>query len=49
VAERYGPALVTPEMMPSENVNEDVLPNGMDAGTEFLQQLQGEREGSADE
>jgi hypothetical protein len=41
VAERYGPALVTPEMMPSENVSEDDLPNGMEAGTGYLRQANG--------
>ena len=38
VAQTYGPALVTPQMMPSENVSEDNLPNGMEAGTEYLRQ-----------
>jgi len=44
VAERYGPELVTPQLMPSENVDEDILPNGMEAGTAYLRQLQGEQE-----
>jgi len=34
--ERYGAALVTPEIMPDANVNEDNLPNGVAAATAYL-------------
>ncbi len=35
-AERHGLALVTPEMMPNADVNEDLLPNGVAAATAYL-------------
>lgn len=47
VAQTYGRALITPGMMPGENVCEEDLPNGMEAGTEYLRQLQGEQEANA--
>jgi hypothetical protein len=37
MGERYGAALVTPRMMPEENVCEDDLPNGIEAATEYLE------------
>ncbi len=36
VVEQYGPALVTPEMMPGANVNEDTLPSGTSAAATYL-------------
>jgi hypothetical protein len=36
VAERFGPALVTPELMPGAYVCEDDLPNGMAAAATYL-------------
>jgi hypothetical protein len=40
IAERYGPTLVTPDAMPSANVCEDDLPNGMEAAAAFLAERQ---------
>ena len=36
IREKYGPALVTPSMMPSAEVNEDDLPSGLAAAAACL-------------
>jgi hypothetical protein len=36
IVEKYGPALVTPEMMPDAGVCEDDLPKGMEAAVAYL-------------
>jgi len=36
LAQRHGPALVTPGMMPDANMNEDDVPNGVQAATAYL-------------
>ena len=36
MARRYGPALVTPSMLPPANTPEDELPNGLPAAAEYL-------------
>ena len=41
VVQKYGPALVTPKLMPGEDVCEDDLPNGMEAATSFLERVEG--------
>jgi hypothetical protein len=40
-AERFGPALVTPSMMPPANVNEDSLPLGLEEAAKYLADLNG--------
>lgn len=36
IRERYGPALVTPKMMPDATVNLDALPGGIEAAAAYL-------------
>ena len=50
VAERFGPALVTPGLMPSAAALEEDLPNGMEAATAYLAERRaGDQAGQEDD